>query len=177
MLFQSEQVHIEFMNAARKFYRNPFCEALLLIAVTIQVISGIQLVRNKWKANYDIFEKLQLYSGLFLSYFLVVHVFSVLLGRYVLTLDTNLYFGASVLNNNPAIFYFVFHYGLAVIAFFTHIACIHKVKILKYTTEKRARLQGFTIIGLGCIISFLILYKMIGVDIPSAYQYLPVGKY
>ena len=177
MLFQSEQAHMAFMTVARKFYRNPFCETLLLIAIITQVVSGIQLVKNKWKIKQDIFDRLQIYSGLFLSYFLTVHVSSVLVGRYVLKLDTNLYFGAGVLNNNPALFYFIFHYGLAVISFFIHIACMHKMKISKYPTANGARLHAYNIIGIGCIISFLLLFKMIGLTIPTEYQFLPFGKY
>lgn len=177
MLFQGEQAHIAFMETARNFYRNPIIETILLFAVTTQVISGIQLLRIKWKNQNTTFDKLQIYSGLFLSCFLIAHVSSVLVGRYVLKLDTNLYFGASVLNNFPAYFYFILHYGGAVIAFFTHVACVHKVKIAAYISEKQAKNHAYFIIGIGVIISFLLVFKMMNVTIPVEYQYLPLGKY
>ena len=177
MLFKSEQTHIRFMEGARLVYRNPFVETLLLMAVCVQVVSGITLVKKNWNNRIGVFDRLQIYSGLFLSYFLIAHVSAVLIGRYVLKLDTNLYFGASVLNNYPAYFYFILHYGLAVISIFIHIACIHKSKIARYTTEVQARLQAYSIMACGVLISILIVYQMMNVTIPTEYQYLPFGKY
>lgn len=100
-----------------------------------------------------------------------------MIGRYFLKLDTNLYFGASVLNNYPAYFYFILHYGLAVIAVFTHIGCIHKIKISAYTTDVRASSQAYSIIAIGIFISILIVYRMMDVIIPIEYRFLPFGKY
>ncbi len=177
MLFQSERAHIEFMQTARKFYRNPISETILMSAVVIQIVSGIQLLRKKWKDQNDGYDKLRIYSGLFLAYFLIVHVSAILFGRYVLHLDTNLYFGASVLNNSPSQYYFVFHYGLAIIAFCTHIACAHKINILKFTSEKTTVVHAYILMGIGVILAFLIVYKMMGVSIPKEFQYLPFGRY
>jgi succinate dehydrogenase/fumarate reductase cytochrome b subunit len=177
MLFKSEQAHINLMETARLFYRNPIMETILLMAVIIQVVSGITLVKKKWNMQTGIFERLQIYSGLFLSYFLIAHVSAVMIGRYLLKLDTNLYFGAAVLNNYPACLYFILHYGLAVIAIFTHLGCIHKIKISAYTTEVRARSQAYSIMGAGVIISMLIVYRMMDVAIPIEYRFLPFGEY
>jgi hypothetical protein len=177
VLFKGEEAHIRFMEAARLFYRNPFVETILLIAVITQVVSGITLVRKKWNNQNDIFDKLQIYSGMFLSLFLMGHVSVVMIGRYILKLDTNLYFGAAGLNSFPGYFYFIFHYGLSVIAIFTHVACAHKIKISKYTTDTRARSMAYSIIGLGIFISILILYRMMNVTIPTEYQFSFFGKY
>lgn len=177
VLFWGEQAHIAFMNHARAIYRNPFVETLLIIAVVVQIVSGIQLVRKKWRDEHDIFDRLQIYSGLFLSYFLLAHVSVVLLGRAVLKLDTNLYFGAGVLNNDPAYFYFILHYGLAILSFFVHIACVHKTKMVKFTSPRRAALQAWILIGLGAIVSIAVVFRMMDVTIPAAYQYLPFGRY
>jgi hypothetical protein len=176
MLFQDEQAHIDFMKVARKFYRHPVAETLLLVAVLSQVISGIQLLIKKWKYRSDNFIKFQIYSGMFLAYFLTAHVSVVLLARYILRSDTNLYFGASGLNNNPLYFYFIIHYGLAVVSIFVHIACAHRTKISRYVTERTAKLHAFAIMGLGIIISCLIIYKMMHITIPLEYHF-PFGKY
>lgn len=177
MVFAGDQAHIEFMNSARKVYRNPIGETLLMLAVIVQIVSGIKLVRQMWKKQYDVFEKLQIYSGLYLSYFLVAHVASVMIGRYVFKVDTNLYYGAGVLVNSVSVYYFIFHYGLAIISFFTHIACVHKMKVTTYISTEQAKVHAYIIIGIGVTISILIVCRMMQVEIPQEYRYIPFGKY
>lgn len=177
MIVNGADAHIIFMESIRKFYRNPFIEAFLLLAVVIQVSSGISLARKKWNHTPSIFEKLQLWSGLFFVYFLVSHTSVVLLGRYIFHLDTNLYYGASPLNNNPLKFYFIFHYGLAILAFFTHVGCAHHSKMKRFVGEKTAVNQSWIIMGIGIIITGVILFYMMHLAIPKEYQYFPFGHY
>ena len=169
MILVSPELHISFMEIFRKFYRLPPVEILLYMAVLIQVFSGTKLLRKKWNNVQSIWDRLQIYSGMFFIYFLIIHPMAVLYGRYIWHLDTNLYFGASVLNVNPLVYYFTFHYGLATIAFFTHMACIHRVKMQSYTSIHLAANQARLLIVLGLIISFLIVYNMMGIDIPKEY--------
>ena len=47
------QKHIEIMNLLRTFYRNIFVETILLLAVLLQIISGLKLFKlNKKKSNH-----------------------------------------------------------------------------------------------------------------------------
>lgn len=169
MIFYSVDAHISFMTAFRKVYRFPPIEVLLLTAVLVQVISGSRLLYKKWKLKNDIWDKLQMYSGAYFIYFLIVHVSAVLFGRYVWHLDTNVYFGAAVLNIKPILYYFVFHYGLAILAFFTHVGCVHRKKMQAYTSLKHASNQGRALIFVGCALSILIIYHMMGMQIPPEY--------
>jgi hypothetical protein len=177
MILKSETAHLEFMDVARKFYRHPIFETILFAAIVIQVISGIQLVRRKWNNMPTLFDKLQVFSGLYLVYFLVGHTLAVLVGRYNLKLDTNLYYGASVLNNYPAVFYYVLHYGLAIIAIFTHVACVHHKKMVSIAGSKQSLYQSWFVITTGVLLAIVIVYHMIGIVIPKTYQYLPFGSY
>ena len=87
--------HIQVMHALRLLYRNPVVEIWLLGAVLVQIITGLRLFRQKRRAVSTIFDKLHIYSGLYLALFLVIHVAAVLAGRLVLKLDTNFYFGVA----------------------------------------------------------------------------------
>ncbi len=114
--------HIALMKLFRTVYRHPVIETLLLAAVFSQVVTGLKLLfSNRPKAMA---EKVQVYSGLYLSFFLLVHVSAVLYGRY-LKLDTNFYFAAAGLNYFPAALFFIPYYFLAVAAISLHIAALH----------------------------------------------------
>ncbi|MEN7551082.1 hypothetical protein AAG747_24385 [Rapidithrix thailandica] len=171
MLLGGTEAHLSFMEIARTVYRNRFVELLLLLAVFLQILSGIQLLRSKRKDLNTIYDKLHLYSGLYLSFFLLIHVGAVLSGRLYAGIDTNLYFGAAGLNTFPHLLFFVPYYSLSVIAFFTHVACIHRVKMMRFSNQPVAvNFQTKVIMWIGGIIALVILIGMMQVEIPSEYQ-------
>jgi hypothetical protein len=87
--------HIEIMNVLRHFYRNFFVETILLLAVLVQLISGLKLFRTNIKIAKTNFEKLHIWTGLYLAIFFVIHLSAILGGRLFLHLDTNFYFGVA----------------------------------------------------------------------------------
>lgn len=109
--------HIEVMSIFRSFYRNTIVESLLLLAVIIQIVSGLNLAFTKRKVSVSKFEKLQIWSGLYLAFFLIIHVSAVLTGRFCLHLDTNFYFGAAGINTYPFNLFFIPYYSLAILSF------------------------------------------------------------
>ncbi|WP_235114543.1 hypothetical protein [Cyclobacterium qasimii] len=129
-LFGAE-AHINLMNDLRIIYRNVIAETILLVTVATQIVSGIKLFLKKRKTKYDLFEKLQIWTGLYLAIFLVFHLSAVLFGRLVLELDTNFYFGVTGLNTFPLNLFFIPYYGLAIISFFGHISAVHSKKLKK----------------------------------------------
>ncbi len=158
----SVEMHINFMQFARLIYRNPLGEALLLAAVSIQVPSGIMLVRRKGWRGIAFIERVQVASGLYLSFFLIAHIFAVMMGRYFFNLDTNFYFGASPLLS-WLWWYYVPYYGLSIIAIFAHVASIHFQKVLPRTSLKAAQQQALAIACLGVILSVLLLLAFMGI--------------
>lgn len=169
--------HIEMMNTLRYFYRNIFVETILLLAVLVQIISGIKLFFIKTATSNP--DKLQIWTGLYLAIFFVIHLSAVLVGRFILRLDTNFYFGVAGLNSFPINLFFIPYYATAVISFFGHIACIHnkkiKVIILRFTPNSQSKV----IFIFGIFITILIFYGLTnhfsGVKIPKEYNVL-VGK-
>ena len=160
LILHSEALHVRFMKSARKIYRNKFVESLLLLAVLLQVVSGITLVIMKWNKVENYFDRIQIASGLYLSFFLLNHVMAVLRGRYILKMDTNLYYGAGVMNMWPQKLFFIPYYSFAMLSLFFHVACVHRLKMEKITGLPVATKQSFMIIGAGILFTFLVIIRM-----------------
>ena len=177
-IFGAEK-HIELMKILRLFYRNIFVETILLSAVLIQIISGIKLFIVNRKIAVSHFEKLHIWSGMYLALFFVIHLSAVLGGRFILKLDTNFYFGVAGLNTFPFNLFFVPYYGLAIISFFGHIAAIHAKKMQISILGLTAQQQSITILVFGIALTLLIFYGLTngfkGVEIPKEYGIL-IGK-
>lgn len=177
-VFGAEQ-HIAVMKLLRVVYRNVFIETLLLAAVLVQIITGLWLFNKgrKWASTF--FEKLQLWSGLYLAIFFVIHLSAVLGGRWVLHLDTNYYFGVAGLNTFPFNLFFIPYYGLAVLSFFGHIATIHQRKMKQSVLGLSPTAQSKFMLGFGLLFTLFLFYGLTnhfqGVEIPAAYGVL-VGK-
>lgn len=177
-VFGAEQ-HIAVMELFRVVYRNVFVETLLLAAVLVQIITGLWLFNKgrKWATTF--FEKLQIWSGLYLAIFFVIHLSAVLGGRLVLHLDTNFYFGVAGLNTFPFNLFFIPYYGLAVLSFFGHIAAIHQRKMKPSVLGLSPTAQSKFMLGFGLLFTLFLFYGLTnhfqGVEIPAAYGVL-VGK-
>lgn len=173
------ELHIGIMNSLRLFYRNIFIETILLSAVFIQILSGLRLFNSRRKTATSNFEKLHIWTGLYLAIFLVVHVCAVLTGRLFLHLDTNFYFGVAGLNSFPFNLFFIPYYALAIISFFGHIACIHNKKMTQNIFSLTPSKQSKAILIFGIGLTIAILYGLTnhfeGVKIPTEYNIL-IGK-
>lgn len=157
--------HIEIMNALRGVYRHPWVETVLLFATAFQIGTGLRLLFGRKTRTTA--EKIQVWSGLYLAFFLVVHVSAVLMGRYVEQLDTNFYYAAAGLNLWPARLFFIPYYLLAVAAIGLHPGALHY------------RRTGSAPLSYGIVITGLVLAVLIVAgftdffhwrEIPETYQ-------
>jgi hypothetical protein len=171
--------HIEVMNTLRLFYRNIFIEKVLLVAVLLQIISGLTLFKNNRKKANTPFDKLHIWTGLYLAIFLTIHLSAVLGGRFLLHLDTNFYFGVAGLNSFPFNLFFIPYYALAILSFFGHIASIHSKKMKHTVLGLSPNGQAVIILFFGVVLTLVIFYGLtnnfIGVEIPQEYNVL-IGK-
>jgi hypothetical protein len=171
--------HLEIMNVLRYFYRNILIETILLIAVLVQIISGLKLFQENRKTANTLFEKLHIWTGLYLAIFFSIHLSAVFAGRLFLHLDTNFYFGVAGLNSFPTNLFFIPYYGLAIISFFGHIASIHSKKMKKTILNLPPDGQATAIFIFGIILTVAIFYGLTnrfnGVVIPKEYNIL-IGK-
>jgi hypothetical protein len=171
--------HIELMTTLRHFYRNIFAETILLSAVAAQIYSGLSLFKTKRKTAQTFFQKLHIWTGLYLAIFFVFHLAAILAGRFILNLDTNFYFGVAGLNNFPTNLFFIPYYALAIMSFFGHIAAIHHEKMSRNIFGLTPNGQSKAILVIGFILTFIIFYGLTnhfqGVQIPTEYNVL-IGK-
>ncbi len=168
--------HIELMEKLRLYYRNIFVEFILLGAITFQIVSGLHLFRTKIKTADSSFEKLQIWSGLYLAVFFFFHITAIIIGRYLLHLDTNFYFGAAGINTFPFNLFFLPYYALAILSFFGHIAATHSKRMKRNLLGLDPNSQAQIIIGTGLLVTVLIFFGMTnyfkGIRIPEAYGVL-----
>ncbi|MEP2446314.1 MAG: hypothetical protein ABJI69_03720 [Balneola sp.] len=173
----SVNTHIEFMHKLRLVYRNPVGELVLLLAVITQIITGIKIFLANRKTAKHFYSRLQNWTGLYLSFFLLVHISAVFTGRLVLDLDTNFYFGAAGLNTFPLNLFFVPYYGIAILSFFGHVSAIHYSKMKNPILGISVENQSKFILVLGVSFTILLLYvltdKFQGVEIPIEYKIIP----
>lgn len=171
--------HIHLMKNLRLFYRNIIAETILLMAVVVQIISGLLLFKINRKIATTGFEKLHIYTGLYLAFFLIIHVGAVLTGRFYLHLDTNFYFGVAGINTFPLNLFFIPYYSFAVIAFFGHIASVHHKKMKNVVLGISPDKQAMTILLFGIAFTPLLFYGLTnhfkGVPIPETCNVL-IGK-
>ncbi|MBL4650605.1 MAG: hypothetical protein JKY03_12820 [Aureispira sp.] len=170
---QSIATHIEVMHILRRIYQHPLIEPLLLFAVLIQIISGIKLVRNRGWKQTERYNKLHVYSGIYLGFFLLIHTSATLVGRFILLVDTNFYYGAMVVNLKPYLFFYIPYYFLGAFSFFVHIACIIRIKSIRKVGIQKANRRANGLIALGAIIGVVILWAFTyNVQIPALYKNL-----
>ncbi|MEM9719264.1 MAG: hypothetical protein AAGA10_08460 [Bacteroidota bacterium] len=165
--------HIQFMDTLRVVYRHPIIEGLLLLAVAIQIFSGLQMYWPLRKAKFDFWYTLKIRTGLYMAFFFLLHVAAVLGGRSLMQLDTNLYFGAAGLNDFPLLLFFVPYYGLAIFSFFGHIAALHCQRMRIVIFGLNATQQARIILGLGGLMVLVLMYGLTGgfqgLEIPKEY--------
>jgi len=145
--------YTQFMNAARLIYRNPVIESLLLLAVLLQISSGINLVRrNRKLSGMSKAERLRIFSGLYLALFLVIHVFVVLFYRGK-GIDTNFYFACLGFNIFPVVLIFIPYYSAGIMSVFIHLGVVHYYKMQRYVSVAKSKKQAIGIIMAGCFIT------------------------
>jgi len=154
--------HVRFMDAARRVYRQPVVEAVLLACVVLQAASGLRMLWARRQRRRGLLPWLQAGSGAYVALFVAIHVTAVMAGR-VSGLDTNFYFAAAGLHVWPFVLFFVPYYFLAVAALFVHLGCALR--------RGRAVVAGFSAVGI--VVAGLIVATLMGnvvpVEIPARY--------
>ena len=108
--------HLAFMEGARLVYRSPALEPMLLAAVLVQIVTGVEQVRAGWGTRRGFWQRTQAVSGLYLAFFLANHTFWVLVARVGYGLDSNFYLAATFLTIWPLPLLFAPYYALGVFA-------------------------------------------------------------
>lgn len=178
MAWSGIEVHQQTMEALRSVYRHPVGESILMLSILMQVITGILYIRRVgWKQS-ALFDKVQIYSGAYLCFFLLAHTTAIWNARLLLGLDTGFYFGTMVWLIQPYQYIFGLYYLLGILAFFGHIACAMRWILMNRLGARTSNLLAWGIIGLGGLIWLLIALVFSGniydIHLPEVYRsYLP----
>ncbi|HRK19629.1 MAG TPA: hypothetical protein PK970_11780 [Hyphomicrobiaceae bacterium] len=166
-----QEQHVRFMAAARTVYRMPLVEATLLLALGWQIASGVVLLRRRIASLDGPVAWLQVASGAYLAFFLVVHVGAVLAGRWQ-GLDTDFRFAAAGFHVSYWPVFFAPYYALAVAALFTHIGCAAHWYLRRQGDTSHRVVSTFvaTGVGLGIAVVLALAGVLYEVDIPAVYR-------
>jgi len=167
------EAHIHFMEAFRAVYRNRAVEIILLLCVASQVASGLTFVRRRWRDRHEGLDLLQLGSGLYLAFFLLVHVGAVLAGRMKFGLDTNFYYAAAGMHVLPYRYFFMPYYFFAVLAITVHLARALHWLAHDRLSARAMRVAKTLLVVSGCTAATLIVAAFSGalydVTVPAKY--------
>ena len=163
--------HLAVMDYARLFYRQIFIEPLLWGAIVLQFYSGLRLVRQRaWKTRRDSWDRWQVYSGIYLAFFLMLHTGATLYGRFGLSLDTNFWYGAAVVQTRPHVFFFAPYYALGIVAYGVHMTALLRQWNLRRFGATKANQQAKVLIGGIVVLAGLILWALMQeMALPEAY--------
>ena len=120
------EAHQNALKAVQWTYRHPIGEAVLVIAILTQIVTGVKRLKAKrkspniWAPNWS---KAQIWSGLYLIMFLIVHTGAALFTHHIFGLETDFYWAAGSMGISPVKFVFWPYYFAAIMAVFVHFAC------------------------------------------------------
>lgn len=169
------EMHQKILDTFRSVYRIPIVEIILVGCFFFQAFSGIKLLlalrKKKDKTTY---EKIQMYTGIALAYFIIQHIPATIGQRILHGFDTNFYFASRVVIQKPWLYYFVPYYFMGVVVIGLHIANVHRHKISDRIGAKKANLHFYAIVSFFVLLGIIILYSLMGgrfkIVIPEIYN-------
>lgn len=155
--------HIKALDAVQWIYRNPLGEIILVLAILTQIVTGSKRLKAKRKSPKNIWAKAQVFSGLYLMFFLIIHTSAAIFTHNVFGLETDFYWAAGSMNISPVKFFFWPYYFFAILAIFVHLACA-----LHFGWPSKFKALKITLPWLGAIIALTIILTFTGLfyDIP-----------
>jgi succinate dehydrogenase/fumarate reductase cytochrome b subunit len=149
------------VDAARLVYKQPPVEALLLLALPVQVATGLWLFRAARGRAFDRWDRLQLASGLYLAAFLAAHATA----TAILFRDLNF---RAASGGRPGLFgdpSFLAYYVLGPLAVFAHVACGARSLMLRRLGPVRAERLAAGVLGLGAAVTLVISLALCGIHL------------
>lgn len=150
--------HLKALDSVQWIYRNPIGETLLVAAIITQIVTGWNRLKAK-RRSPNRWAKAQVYSGLYLMFFLIIHTSAAIATHTIFSLETDFYWAAGSMNISPIKFFFWPYYFLAVTSLFVHFACaLHFGWPRKFTALKKILPISGALIALAIILTFTGLF-------------------
>lgn len=146
---------------ARLVYKQPPLEALLLLALPVQIVTGLWLFASAKERAQDRWNRLQLAAGVYLAIFIAAHATATAL------LFRDLSFraasgGRTGLFGDPTFFAY---YAFGPLAVFAHVACGARSLLTRRLGPARAERLAGGILGLGAVVTLVISLALSGVHL------------
>jgi succinate dehydrogenase/fumarate reductase cytochrome b subunit len=149
------------VDAARLVYKQPPVEALLLLALPVQIGTGLWLFRAGRDRALDRWDRLQLASGMYLAVFLAAHATA----TAILFRDLNF---RAASGGRPGLFgdpSFLAYYVLGPLAVFAHVACGARSLMFRRLGPVRADRFAAGVLGLGAAVTLVISLALCGLHL------------
>ncbi len=155
--------HDAVASVLRIVYRQPLVEMSLLVAVGLQVGTGLTIWRDRIRGS-TISETLQAVSGFYLAAFFLGHVATVVLARYHQT-ETDFVWAAGTrgLLVSPELTSLLPYYLLGIIALFVHAGVYARVKALGFLPELSVQRLSYAAIAFGGVMVVTIGLALCGI--------------
>lgn len=163
--------HQRIQDLLRLFYRQPQIEPVLIASVIVQITTGLRLlIRRGWPKRRAM--HVQSVTGAVLAFFIIQHVSAVLMARIgwpsgldgTQSLDTTIYFAASVLHPDALPAYFAPYYLSGTAAIGLHLA--------SFAMIRRRRILALSLTGISILFATLItagLWRIAQGPLPQPY--------
>lgn len=155
------------LHALRLIYRQNVGQMILIIAVAVQVCTGLTMVWKYYLRRATVARNLQLISGVYLAVFLVTHLITVFTTRQR-GIDTDFVWASHApagllaqLSTVPL----MPRYSLAVLAVFVHLACQARWNLRRVMSESAARKASYGVMALGGVATVVITLAACGVHL------------
>lgn len=157
---------IETYNAAqamaRRIYRAPLVEPLLIAAFLTQMAIGARLLWALWRRGpRGPWQWAQLLSGAGILFFIVQHLPAFAVARFGFGLDTTFFWPASVMRGALAL-YFTPYYFVGVLSLFVHLGCAVRMLLMRRGMRNAARLAGWSLSLAGAATGLAIVLMLLG---------------
>jgi hypothetical protein len=149
------------VDAVRLVYKQPPVEALLLLALLVQIGTGLWLWRAVRDRPRDRWDRLQLAAGLYLALFIAGHATA----TAILFRDINF---RSASGGRPGLFgdpSFLAYYVLGPLAVFAHVACGVRSVTLRRLGSMGAGRLATGLLGLGAAVTLVISLALCGIHL------------
>ncbi len=161
-----DQAHQSLMLQLRKLYRHAWVEPAMLLAMAFQLLSGLALWLPKTRRKANLFDVLQLASGIYLTFFIASHVNSVFVLARHFGVDTNWAWAVSApagLTGDAWSVRLIPHYAIAVFMLLGHLACGLRVVLLGHgVSDARAGRWASIALAGATIVAIAISAAMLG---------------
>jgi succinate dehydrogenase/fumarate reductase cytochrome b subunit len=162
------EAHLAALETVQKAYRNPVVEPILIAGLLLQIGLGLRLaVAHRRTSKGEFWARAQLWSGLYLAWFVFVHSGAALYTRFGFGLETNFYWASGTLLHPVLRWLFYPYYMLAIATVFIHAAAA----LRRWSGSAAA---GAITLSAGAMVTLLIMLAFGGwlypITTPAAYQ-------